>query len=328
MDISSVIRKYLFHFQAEFNNLIKYLLFKQKFDFFSIPRKLQIELTNICSANCIFCAYQYQTRPKGYMKENLFQSIIQDFVTMGGKNIILTPLVGEPLLHPKISEFITFARKQGIEMVRISTNMIAPKINLKQLITSGVTEILVSTAGFQQKIYERTYRTGKYSIMLKNTSELLRLNKEFGFPTQVTIAFRSPIGRKSNFKHEDFKKYIKPYVGGGNILTFAEIYDNWGGLINQSDLIGRMLISPSKIKYRWPCKFVFRGNISYDGIVRVCGCRFNNNPDYDEMVIGKISSKRTFKDIWFSNRRIHFLNRFLLGKLPSVCKNCTMYEIS
>ena len=88
-----------------------------------------------------------------------------------------------------------------------------------------------------------------------------------------------------------------------------------------------MELSPNKRKYKWPCRFALRGVVSYDGIVRVCGCRFNNNPDYDELILSKITKNRSLKDIWFSNKRKQFINKFLTGKLPTVCKTCTTYEL-
>src|SRR5438876_4286908 len=42
-------------------------------------RHVSIETTNICNANCIFCAFQYQKRPTGVMSIELFRKII-DFL--------------------------------------------------------------------------------------------------------------------------------------------------------------------------------------------------------------------------------------------------------
>ena len=44
---------------------------------------LSIETTNICNANCSFCAYQYQQRGTGTMSEKLFTKIINElFLTL------------------------------------------------------------------------------------------------------------------------------------------------------------------------------------------------------------------------------------------------------
>src|SRR3954451_15826869 len=74
-----------------------------------VPATLFIETTNICNANCVFCAYQYQAgfrKGKGVMSDELFHKSLEDYRAMGGetsrKRINFPPLVGEPLVDPKI----------------------------------------------------------------------------------------------------------------------------------------------------------------------------------------------------------------------------------
>src|ERR1700704_696229 len=61
-------------------------------------RHVSIETTNICNANCVFCAYQYQTRPTGIMSVELFRKIIDEYSELGGGELGLTPTVGDPLI--------------------------------------------------------------------------------------------------------------------------------------------------------------------------------------------------------------------------------------
>ena len=37
------------------------------------PFELHLELTNLCNANCIFCPYQFQERPTGFMSDEVFE---------------------------------------------------------------------------------------------------------------------------------------------------------------------------------------------------------------------------------------------------------------
>ena len=71
---------------------------------------LNVETINICNANCIFCAYQYQKRPTGTMDTKLFETLIADYVKIGGGLLGLTPTVGEPLADTEIVERIKYAR--------------------------------------------------------------------------------------------------------------------------------------------------------------------------------------------------------------------------
>ena len=53
---------------------------------------VNIETTNVCNANCTFCAYQYQTRDMGIMSEQLFKKIVEEYSALGGGSLGLTPL--------------------------------------------------------------------------------------------------------------------------------------------------------------------------------------------------------------------------------------------
>ena len=91
-----------------FNKFIFYIKSFIRFVFFFNQKKLvnelnenirflSIETTNICNANCIFCAYQYQSRPTGLMDMDLFEKVVEQYAQNNVGNVNLTPTVGEPL---------------------------------------------------------------------------------------------------------------------------------------------------------------------------------------------------------------------------------------
>ena len=57
-----------------------------------------IELTNICNANCTFCAYQFQSRPQGVMSEETYRKVINEFADCGGGMFTWFRPSGVPLL--------------------------------------------------------------------------------------------------------------------------------------------------------------------------------------------------------------------------------------
>ena len=73
------------------------------------PILLNIETTNICNANCIFCAYQYQEREQKFMDINLCHNIVDQYIALGGKNISLIPVVGDPLTDLNFIDKIKYA---------------------------------------------------------------------------------------------------------------------------------------------------------------------------------------------------------------------------
>ena len=83
------------------------------------PVTLAVETTNICNADCIFCAYQYQEdfrKGHGVMTDEIFERSLTQFKEMGGRKIDFTPLVGDPLVDPKIISRVKLAKDMGFKV--------------------------------------------------------------------------------------------------------------------------------------------------------------------------------------------------------------------
>ncbi len=80
-------------------------------------KKIYIEITNTCNLSCNFCAKN--NRKKEFMTIENF-TIILNKIKDHTKYIYLH-VMGEPLLHPKINEFIKIAKNNNFQ-VNITTN--------------------------------------------------------------------------------------------------------------------------------------------------------------------------------------------------------------
>lgn len=153
---------------------------------------LSIETTNICNANCVFCAYQYQERTKGIMPMELFKKVIDEYANSGGCSLGLTPTVGDPLVDPKLLERISYARAHP-EITRIGmyTNMILLKrFTTEALVESGLTHLIVSTSGFDEAMYERIYRSKQYGTVFFNIKDFAEANNRAGKPVDFRVEMR------------------------------------------------------------------------------------------------------------------------------------------
>ena len=63
---------------------------------------VDVELTNICGQNCLFCPREAITRPQGFMAFTLFEKLIRQLASAGSRVIFCG--MGNPLLHPDIAE--------------------------------------------------------------------------------------------------------------------------------------------------------------------------------------------------------------------------------
>ncbi len=80
-------------------------------------KKVYIEITNICNLNCSFCSPI--RKQKRFMEEKEFEHILKQISKV--TKVIYLHVKGEPLLHPKIINFLRIAEKYNVN-VNLTTN--------------------------------------------------------------------------------------------------------------------------------------------------------------------------------------------------------------
>lgn len=79
--------------------------------------KVYIEISNLCNLSCRFCPGT--KRPKGRMDLERFSSILEKL--KGYTEFVYFHLMGEPLLHPNLPQFLDVAGKMGFKVI-LTTN--------------------------------------------------------------------------------------------------------------------------------------------------------------------------------------------------------------
>ena len=286
---------------------------------------LNVETINICNANCIFCAYQYQTRDTGCMDRKLFEKIILEYVEIGGGDLGLTPTVGEPLADKYLLERIKFARTfDKIKKIGFTSNLISlARFNIKDFVNSGLTNMNISTSGFDQVMYKRVYRSNEYNRMYNNLINLLKENTNSGNPIDILIHMRTDKSLNETCNFPDYKKLLQ-YSPAKKFLCKLR-YDDWAGKIKKSELSGSMKIRNmmASMRFRYSACFEYYNGptIYWNGDVGICGCR---DVDAKELIIGNIKHNK-ISDIWYNEKHLDYLNNFI-NRMPEICKKCTHYD--
>ena len=319
-----ILNKLLYEIDRLYGFLLT-LFFKKKIEYKlkKILFSLSIETTNVCNANCIFCAYQHQKRGEGIMTIELFKKIIYEYVSVGGGNLGLTPTVGEPLADKFLLERIKFAKQfKEIKKIGIYSNLISlQKFGVENLVNSGLTDLSVSTSGFDKEMYRRVYRSSQYEKMYKNLLELIEINKKFNYPINISVSMRSDLSLSETISFNDYKYLIKFFPESKIDYKFR--YDNWAGKINQNDLTGIMKLRNKNHAFRISaCSEFFSGpHIYWNGDVGICGCR---DVDAKELIIGNVNSEK-INDIWYNSKHRQLMDDFLV-KPKKICQNCSHYN--
>ena len=80
-------------------------------------KKIYVEITNVCNLKCDFCPLN--ERPFEFMTEASFEYIVSNIKHLTDQ--IYFHVMGEPLLHPKLEEFLRICDHHGLK-VNITTN--------------------------------------------------------------------------------------------------------------------------------------------------------------------------------------------------------------
>ncbi len=106
--------------------------------------KVYVEITNICNMSCSFC-HGHKRAPRRMSTEEF--SFILSALTDKTKYIYYH-LMGEPLTHPQLHEFIKMAGERGFKSV-VTTNGTLLKKSGEELISAGLYKINLSVHSFE-----------------------------------------------------------------------------------------------------------------------------------------------------------------------------------
>ena len=107
--------------------------------------KVYVEITNICNMNCSFC-HGHSRAPRQMSAEEF--SLILDKLTEQTKYIYYH-LMGEPLTHPLLPDFIKMAEERGYKSI-ITTNGTLIDKRGDELLSSGLHKVNLSLHSFEK----------------------------------------------------------------------------------------------------------------------------------------------------------------------------------
>ncbi|MBP3920670.1 MAG: SPASM domain-containing protein [Bacilli bacterium] len=222
-------------------------------------KKVYIEIGNMCNLNCDFCI--------GNIRKNRFMTY-DEFMFILGKikpftNYIYLHVLGEPLLHPKINEFIDGAFSMGFN-VNITTNGYL----INKIKTDNIRQLNISLHSFDLKngLDLKTYLDNIFNKIdsLLNTYISLRLWTNNKFSSEIVKyvedRYNVKIDKLDNFKVADniflshFHEFIWPDLGNDYFNENGTCY----GLINHIGILCDGTIVP--------CCLDSKGNINLGNI--------------------------------------------------------------
>lgn len=103
-----------------------------------------VEITNICNMHCSFC--HGHSRPLARMTKEAFSCVLEQL--QGQTEYIYYHLMGEPLTHPELPDFIAMARKKGFRSV-LTTNGTLLQKRGQELLNAKPHKVSISLHSFE-----------------------------------------------------------------------------------------------------------------------------------------------------------------------------------
>ena len=108
-------------------------------------RKIYVEISNLCNLNCRFCPGT--KRPPGRMNAETFSSLLPKLRPY--TDFLYFHLMGEPLCHPQLEEFLTLAGQAGFKVILTTNGTLLAKQQEMLLTHPALHKVNISLHAFE-----------------------------------------------------------------------------------------------------------------------------------------------------------------------------------
>jgi MoaA/NifB/PqqE/SkfB family radical SAM enzyme len=291
---------------------------------------LMVEPTNFCNLKCPLCpsGNGQMTRARGKMDLDAYKSLIDEV----GENLILLMLwnQGEPFINRCFCEMVRYARDKKIPTLT-STNghYIRNQEQAREVVESGLDEIIVSLDGVDQETYERYRVGGKIERVFEGVRLLVEARERAGVRHPlINLQF---IVMKHNEKDLAEAERIAGELLAPTdkfLLKTAQVYTSKEAeiFLPETEELRRYESTDKaelvvKGQPARGCKVLWYSSmVNWNGAVAPC-C-FDKDVDFE---MGQaFAGASSFKEIWKGRTYMDFRRQILAGRTSvDMCRNCS-----
>jgi MoaA/NifB/PqqE/SkfB family radical SAM enzyme len=310
-----------------------------------------VDITRRCNLRCLGCRYHSPlfniptpgNRTVQDIPFSLFKKACEELRAMGTAELVLTG-EGEPLLHPRIFDLISTAKRMGFKVTLFTNGTLLDEAKVRALIESRLDTVMVSLWSCSPEEYEYNYPGTNPDYFQKVVSglKLLSTMEREQKANLPSVVLYHPI---NHYNHEKISRMVElANETGCRALNFSPFVDYRGKLapyavspVEEKRLCDTLVqikkqltslslkqnIDETLLRYRigeavWdklPCYVAwFHARIKVDGTVVPCG-------QY-AFSLGSLEQSR-FREIWNGEAFRVFRKQALSRKgLTSIAKTC------
>lgn len=288
-------------------------------DYIGFNYIFEVEVTNLCNANCVFCANKNLKRSRGFLKLNDFKKYVEHIAEMKKKHFFqnffakIYPKItfcglGEPLLHPEIDQIVKIAHDAGLYTQLVTNGILLTPKKMMLLLNSGLDEMAISLHSINPMNYFAI--TG---LEISDLKKVLLNCKDFFLKKNLKISIW-------RIKHPD-----------STVKDSIEDEIEFQAFVHEIGLEGCEILGPSEPWSRdgyvpsskceavndnpfWCNKIVFTINTDWEGNLVIC-C---NDYNYEHIKLGNVFDD----DFSFQDYMRKKMDIFFKRQMPDLCINC------
>ncbi len=249
------------------------------------PVYMDVELSNLCNMDCIFCQRQQMGRATGNMTIEEFKELVKQSKDAGIKAIRFVGW-GEPFMNKNILDMAKLVKDAGLK-THITTNglLINDEI-VDRILGIGLDSIIFSMQGLTEEEYSKQRNTDKFNILKSNIIKLIeeRNKRNLDRPfVQIMTSVTNEIREEINKFKEEWGKIV-------DLVTYSR---TWLKRLENKDRVKELLDRSTELPMPKICNEVrYKLSIHWNGNVSAC-CE-----DYDDSLILGNFKKTPLKEIW------------------------------
>ena len=289
------------------------------------PFWVNIEATNLCNLDCIFCSRQLATGPKGLMSDEVLGRIIAETAAHPPAALRVAGW-GEPLLHPRFSDHVRRIKEAGLPLKVYTNGVLLTEEIMTAFIEAGLDELQFSMQGLSPQQYEFNRRKSSFPVFREKVELAARLREKAGAERPFLSLLSSAL--KSELESADPGEFVREWSPLVDKIALDLTNLNF---VRGCERVRDHLDDQALCLVHRPCVDVFLAiEVNHNGAIEFCGQDASQTPEH---VLGNVMNM-TIHEAWHSDKmNVHrqAVGRDVRHDDMVICRNCyhntTKYDL-
>jgi MoaA/NifB/PqqE/SkfB family radical SAM enzyme len=297
------------------------------------PKPLQVSVIvgNVCNLKCVMCPYHSaEIRPShqtDFFKDRILMSweMLDRLASECGEARIPVKIgnIEEPLLHPRIVEFVRACRTRGVPWIHITTNGLPlDEWVATELLDAGLSSLYVSIDASQVETYRRV-RGADLATVESNLRRFLRLRREKGMSCNVMVSFV----RNKGVSEDEIAAFRERWLKELDGVIFYNLAEYEAGNTRFTEINRVASDMMQRAGGRWPCLSPWQEiYVLPDGRIYYC-CETVSKLAFENLQsMGSFPTQRLL-DIWRGKLFSALRRDLILNQLKGwpACQDCGIW---